>query len=175
VDAPLLVLVDPVINGRRYIRNLMRSKAIVELTTGHPEPETAVDEHKVDPSTLLRVGGAINVRGFVVTPEAVEEITSLDLMGLPEPIGRVLLVQVSRGPGPATPLVHLAEHLTRNGDDVASAVVSGPFAALFGDGHFRPTDGEELGDALAGINREIASTIVEWAIESRPREPRSEG
>ena len=36
-------------------------------------------------------------------------------------------------------------------------------AALFGDGHFRPTDGDELGDALAEINGEISSTIVGWA------------
>jgi hypothetical protein len=53
-------------------------------------------------------------------------------------------------------------------------IVSGPFAALFGDGHFRPTEGDELGDTLTGTNQEIATALAEWANRLRATDKRLE-
>lgn len=173
--ASFLALVDPVINGRRYLRNLLRTRAIVELTSGHAESEREPDEPPEDASEVLRRGGVVNVRGVVITPDVHEEIAGLDLLAIDERVGRVLVVQVSRGPNPASGLTRLVEHLTANGGDVTSAIVSGPLAALFGDGHFRPTDGDELGDALSGMNGEIAAAVAGWATRLRSLDRLPEG
>ena len=65
--ASYLALVDPAVSGRRYIRNLMRARAIVELTTGHPESQPTMDDTP-EPADAIRQGGSINVRGFLITP-----------------------------------------------------------------------------------------------------------
>lgn len=171
-DASFLALIDPVTSGRRYLRNLMRSRAIVELTTGHPGQEPTSGGSEAQTTDMLDEGD-VNLRGFVISREVYEEIGRVDLLDHPVEVDAVLVVQVSRGTTPAPGLARFAESLSRTGIEVTSAIVSGPFAALFGDGHFRSTDDDLLGDTLSEINHDIAESTVAWALNVRPRPDRS--
>ena len=114
--ASYLALVDPAVSGRRYIRNLMRARAIVELTTGHPESQPTMDDTP-EPADAIRQGGSINVRGFLITPDVYEGIAAVNSPrcrgprrprpggpGLPrfdpEPLPRATRAASRRGPGP---------------------------------------------------------------------------
>jgi len=174
VGAGYLVLVDPLVRGRRYLRQLLRSRAIVELTNDGATEESRPDDPASDLHAVLRSGGVVNVRGFAVTPSLYEAMNAIDLTQAAPWGGSALVIQVSRGPRPDPSLTELGSRLEVSGATVASTIVSGQYAAIFGDGHFRPVEGDELADALVDVNGEIADAVVRWAGE-RVDGPTNEG
>jgi pimeloyl-ACP methyl ester carboxylesterase len=168
-----LALIDPVINGRRYVRELLRSRAIIELTSHGSGKVRQPDDALEDPFAVLRSGDSVNIRGFVITPEVFEEMSALDLTKAAAIGEAALIVQVSRGSRPSPASIALADRLGETGSAVSRATVSGRYSALFGDAHFQP-EGRLMIDVLADMNRDIGETVADWAMRTA-RQPTTEG
>lgn len=161
-----VVLVDPVVNGAKFIRQLLRSRAIVELTADVEGERVEPGANDGDLHAILRAGGVVSVRGYTITPEVYQGIREVDLTKAGGFDGKALIVQVSRSERPAPGPAGFAHHLEAHGSSVESVIVSGPYAALFGEGHFLPVEGDEMGDALVGVNTQVAADVAEWVVAS---------
>jgi pimeloyl-ACP methyl ester carboxylesterase len=157
---PLLILIDPLIDGRRYVSDLLRSAEIAGLTDGQRRPTKTPSLRE-----QLEAVGAVNIRGFLFTRAIVDELTALDLMRTEPNAAGALIVQISRGPEPRAAFSRLAQWFEARGASTVSSVVADPAAALFGDGHFRSMDEDRIGDTLTNVHRRLADLAEGWAIE----------
>lgn len=156
-----LVLVAPAVSGRRFATEMFRATRI-----------TAV----AGDGSVLRVpragdGGpipedrALTVNGFLVTPEAQEEMRALDLLSLVRAFrGRALVIQISMKDQVQPAASGLVEHLNGLGAEATLRVVTDPFAPRFGREHLRAEDGENI-DVLGDLNRSVVQVVLGWATD----------
>ncbi len=151
--------IDPVVSGRRYVTNLLRT-SVFEAAAGDGASRTSVEDLRL----ALTKGDAVNVRGFGLRQDAVTELEALDLSrDLRGFSGAALVVQVSRGERPQRDQMSLVDALRSLGADTRFVVVSDPMSGLFGDHHFRAVAEDVVSDALVGLHLSLADQVVEWA------------
>ncbi len=155
VSADHVVMIAPIVRGRRFIRELVRAGAIIELT------KTA-DGDAPDAWSVLKGGGSISVRGSVITGDHYRSFDELDLRQVPSFASSMLLVQVSAGTELRRDVAELSDHLESGGATVTTSIVSDRAAALLGERHFRPTVGDLLGDVAAELHPKIAELVAHW-------------
>jgi len=151
--------IDPVVSGRRYVTNLLRT-SVFEAATDDGASRIGVEDLRL----ALGAGDPVNVRGFALRREAVTELEASDLArDLRGFSGAALVVQVSRGERPLRDQMSLVDALRSLGADTSFVVVSDPMSGLFGDHHFRAVAEDVVSDALVGLHRILADKVVEWA------------
>jgi pimeloyl-ACP methyl ester carboxylesterase len=154
------VAVDPVVSGRRYVATLLRTSVFETATGGDGASQRTVEDLRL----ALAAGDPVNVRGFGLRREAVTELEALDLArDLRRFSGAALIVQVSRGERPLRDQVRLVDALRSLGGNAVLDVVTDPGSGLFGDHHFRAVAEDVVADALVGLHRSLAGTVVGWA------------
>jgi hypothetical protein len=156
VDAEHLVLIAPAVRGGRFLRELVRAGAIIELTKAARPGDTE------DAWTVLKGGGSISIRGSVITGDHYRAFDGLDLRTADAFAGSVLLVQVSTGTQPRRDISELAERLEGDGATVATAIVTDRSAPVFGERHYRPAPGDLLGDIASELHLKISGAVTEW-------------
>jgi pimeloyl-ACP methyl ester carboxylesterase len=159
LDAPQVVMAAPVVSGSKYVLELLRSRVYSELMGDVPETAVTVQDMK----TELAERGVVNVKGWPLRSEQVEELERIDLLTqLDGFTGRALVLQVSRGETRQKGLVRLADHLRRAGVGITLSVVNHPAAPNFGFEHFHPVAKDLLGDTTAGVNQALCERALAW-------------
>jgi pimeloyl-ACP methyl ester carboxylesterase len=159
LDVEYLALVAPVVRGRRFMRELVRARTIIELTG------SADQVGAEDPWAILNNGGSVRVRGSLITPENFRAFDSLDLGRAGWFHGAALLVQVSAGSELRADIRTLSEALRGAGSSVTTSTVTDHTAAMFGERNFRPAgDGSNmLVDITASLSKEVSRSVATWA------------
>jgi len=154
-----LAMFSPVVDGGRYVTELLRAQIIGQLiqAEGGTQEELRAEMERT---------GWVNVQGWKLHRQAVEELESSKLSALSRTARHVLIVQVSRSDQPQAALGRLAERLRTLGASVEVRIEADPGAPHFGYEHFQPmgpVGANWLGDSLAGLNVKLPALMVEWA------------
>jgi hypothetical protein len=160
--ADRLVLIEPVVQGRRFMRDFLWQRVFSEMASSGEQGEhsaaTLLDQ--------LATRGWVDVNGFLLRREGFEEISNADLLAVLEAFrGPALVVSVSGTSQPTASSRGLFERLSAARDDRTTLdVVTDDHAPEFGRSHFRADD-EVLGkaDTQSPINRGIVDRVVAWA------------
>jgi hypothetical protein len=153
--ADRVALIAPIVRGNRFLRELVRAGAIIELTK-------AGDDGSSDAWSVLKQGGSISVRGSVISGDHYRSFDTLDLRTAPPFAGSALVLQVATGTQPRRDIAELSERLTLQGTNVTAAMVTDRSAALLGERHFRPVGGDLLGDVASELHAKITDVVVDW-------------
>jgi pimeloyl-ACP methyl ester carboxylesterase len=151
-----LVLIDPIVKGRAFLRALVR----LDLTSDVALGEQAAAPPKHDPFAAAREAGVLEMEGLAVPWPAVEEIEGLDLLraSLPSDLP-ALVVAVSRTQDPRAELRALTERL---GPRASLEVVVDDNAFRFGLPPWRLAGPRQKVDALADLTRTVVERTVRW-------------
>jgi pimeloyl-ACP methyl ester carboxylesterase len=175
VDAGALVLVEPVVDGHAYLKNLVRMDAMSELAL-----RSQVDgwgygawrgQRRADarPAPADPHPGAVELDGAFLDAAAVEEIEALRLTdALGTFAGASLVVQVARTARPRADLSLLAEHLRSRGgactlETIALAAGEAPIGAPRYVGRGDDPDGVLKRDIQAQLSARLVSATSAWA------------
>ena len=158
-----LILIAPVVSGRRFTAEILRAGRITAMAgDGSILPRTAID---------LSTGAAtVSVNGFLMTAEMQQELRALELASCFSGFrGRSLVVQVTIKDRVQPPLADLVDRLNRLGADAALRVVTDPFAPRFGREHLQVIGPDSSGDLLTDLNRALAGELLNWLEGSENR------
>jgi pimeloyl-ACP methyl ester carboxylesterase len=167
VGASHLVLVHPIVNGAKYATEVLRSRVIMEILDEHPGEGASMEALKAELDTL----GMVNVKGWALYSDVVDELREADLMKQLESLSaRTLVFQVSRSPAITGGLTRLVDKLRELGAHAQLDVLTHPAAPNLGYEHFRPVGRDVLGDILEGVNQQISDRTVRWLKAEEPLE-----
>jgi pimeloyl-ACP methyl ester carboxylesterase len=152
-----LVLIEPVTNGRAFLRSLVRLDRSTEVSLG-----AKADVRKEDPFEVARVEGVLEIEGIGVPWPTVIEFESVDLLRADVPSGvPALVLQISRSDAPREDLVRLAERL---GPRAVHDVVVDDNALRFGLPPWRISGERQKVDSLASVTRAVVGLTVRWCV-----------
>ncbi len=158
--AEALALVQPVVRGKAYIRATIRRSIGTSLVDRAAEREALATDAQ----------GPLDVEGFPLRPEVVEEFDGFDLLEeLPPFAGRSLVVQVTRSPDPQAPLRLLADRLALAGGRSDLHVVAHSEALRFGLPRHRRAGGTRKVDVQADLTDGILETVARWCAGAEVR------
>ena len=160
--ADRLALISPAVQGSRFLHKFVRTRSIVEIS------EKAWSPDAPNPWSVLKAGGTVNIRGFVLGADEFRSFEGVDLITAPAFSGSVLVVQISAGTDPRRDLSALVDHLESEGASVSRATITDPFAALLGERPFRRDGSERLADVHPELREKIADLVAAWGTESSP-------
>jgi hypothetical protein len=157
---PYLVMVAPVVDGARYMREQVRSRVIAETVKRSADPTGSAN---ADPRRTLEAGGMVSIKGWPLHGAVYRETSQLNLSSeLRSFAGAAVVVQVTRNPSLDGRLGALGDRLRELGAKVEIEVVTDTAAPHFGYEHFQSPDQEVLADSLAAVNAKVAASVTEW-------------
>jgi hypothetical protein len=159
--AQQLVLVEPVVQGRRFMRDFLWQRVFSQMAG----TDTLDDRAAARLMDQLGGRGWVDVNGFLLGKAAFDEISNADAASaLAGFAGPSLVLSVSRIADPTASAAGMAERLGDRGAPCTLEVITDEHAPEFGRSHFR-ADEEVLGkaDTQLAINRSIAERVVAWA------------
>jgi len=165
--AQLLVLVEPVAQGRRFMRDFLWQRVFSQMAG----TDALGDHAGAKLLNQLAAGGWVDVNGFLLRKEAFDEISRADAdSALGGFAGPALVLSVSRTADATPAAAGIAERLGERGAPCTVGVITDEHAPEFGRSHFR-ADEEVLGkaDTQLAINRAIAERVVTWARDRTER------
>jgi len=159
---PAAGLWEPATDGNRYAERLLRNLALRELAEGR---DTGGGKA---PLTILReqlASGGVDIRGFLFTKRAFDELSAIDLIGsLSSFDGESLVLGISKSGRPGPTVEALAAHLNGLGGSTTLKVVRDRLTRPFGTYRFVGfPDRPGRSDTQFAMNDEIARTTVAWA------------
>jgi pimeloyl-ACP methyl ester carboxylesterase len=175
-DARGLVLWDPVVTGKSYVRHLLRQDAISLMTQRALLEGWSYGEWDGRPTggapsadEQLARDGEISVDGLTISRRGYEELVAVDLASdLRRFAGDALVVQVSRNTSPRADILRLVDHLgtlegTVRFETVApvqgeSAIGSARYLARGDD-----MDGRIKRDLQASLARTLVAQAGDWS------------
>ncbi|HEY7693153.1 MAG TPA: hypothetical protein VH816_12505 [Gaiellaceae bacterium] len=161
LELPMLALLEPVVRGKQYLRDLLRMQALSALVK--PEAEgTAPTQRSLDE---LRTRGWTTIRGFRLTQEVYDEIAAADLVeDVKRFRGASLIVNVSRSGQPSAPLLKLRDRLEELGGRAELRTVQDPLVVAFGENYLRDVSYVRR-DTRIELDRKLADVFVGWLAE----------
>jgi pimeloyl-ACP methyl ester carboxylesterase len=171
---PLMVLWEPVVDGAKGMRDLLRSTVIREMTreiqqrrvrsSGAPP---APSQARSDQAVELRAKGWADVGGFVLTEDAHRDISAVDLRtAIRRFRGGALLMSVARSPAPSSDVAGLANHLRSIGAACDQAVIVDEQSGNFGRVHHgRVDDLHPKRDLQAPLEAKLAAATAAWCLD----------
>jgi hypothetical protein len=171
---PELALVEPVVRGKRYIRETIRRQAIAELIASSDGAANGGGDEVAEPSTSQRpleelaAQGETFVRGLRLSREEYERICEIDLVADVSVFrGRSLVVGISpTGAVPAS-LVKLVARLEALDGEVTLETPEDPLPAPFGEYPFRNAGPIRI-DTRLELDRRLTQVTTAWALGARP-------
>ena len=161
--AEALALLEPVINGRSYMRSTIRSALVAGLSGGGRSP---VEGERVDPVEAMRRDGSADVHGFPLRRDVYEEISELDVArDMQSYGGRSLVIQVSRSATQRPDIGHLMDRLGTAGGACRAETLVDPNALRFGLPRFRVAGSSRKVDVAADLHEAIIATTVNWCVD----------
>ena len=154
---PAIALLDPVVDGDRYARSLLRLGLAVELAAeGRPRGTAADPEHLID-------AGRFQVLGFPVGRTTLDELRTFDLRAeISAYSGDAFVLQVSPSTEVRPDLEALAGTIRSAGGRASVAVVDDPEARTFGQDRYRTTADGGKADAQSSLARRLVERTVAW-------------
>jgi hypothetical protein len=176
LDAPAMVLVEPILRGRRYLRETVRRQAVAELMAVDEEQPGTPAGTTQQPSSRafeeLAAEGHAWIRGMRLSQAESERIAEIDLLGRPPAFaGSSLLVGISPSGSVPSGLAALRDRLLALGANVELEVLEDPLPAPFGEYYFRSTGLLRI-DTRSDLDRKIAASCAGWALRVLAPDPR---
>ncbi len=158
LETSSLALVEPVVRGRQYARELLRREAVARLL-GDEEADGD------GPKSELAATGRVTIRGLELTKDAYEAIADVDLTtGLKAFAGPSLLLGISPSGEPSPALAKLREHLVELEGDVTLASIADPLYAPLGEYYYREA-GLLRQDTRLELDQKAADAVAGWALD----------
>jgi hypothetical protein len=155
-----LALVQPVVRGRQYARELVRREAVAYLHAAGGEGAVGNVTRRLDEQ------GTVGIRGLELTKAVYDELGAVDLVGdLTSFDGRSLLVAITPTGEPGAGVEKLAARLHDVGGDVVVAGIPYPLEAPLGEYYYRDVGLLRIDTRLA-LDEQIAERIATWALEA---------
>lgn len=155
---PFVATWEPVTKGAQYMRNFVWTRLFAEWA-GTVEG-AGVDELL----ETLETTGQADIKGFLLTKRAYDEISAIDLSReLSRFAGTALVVAIARGENPGPGLVRLAEGFRALGATCDLEVLQDDLAAEFGNFHFKTSEMAKV-DTQFELNQAIADLTASWAL-----------
>jgi alpha-beta hydrolase superfamily lysophospholipase len=152
-----LVLWEPVVRGRTFMRSLIRQAIASRVTLG--AAGGSFDEMQ----NVMRHDGFIDLQGVPLHRDLFDDITRIDLVrDLTIPPRHSLIVQVSAATTAKQDLNRLTKRRSDLGSHSSMTFATSPDAARFGGPKFKPAGNGRKVDAQAEIGGVLASVTVEW-------------
>ena len=171
---PFMSLWEPMARGSQYMRDVLRTRVFAEMV-GKSEEAGASQMEQL--RAELADQGWSDIKGFLLTREANEEIAAVDLSkDLGHFGGRALVVGVSRTGKPSAGLSKLTQRLDDLGATCSLVMLQDLLAVQFGSFHFQTTDGGRAKvDTQYELNAQIAQATTRWAVEALYASPALQG
>jgi hypothetical protein len=161
LEASGLVLVEPVVRGRQYARELLRREAVARLMGEDGDGDGDGD----GPKSELTATGRVTIRGLQLTREAYEAISSVDLTTQLHAFrGSSLLVGISPSGAAGPALGKLRDRLAELGGDVTVTGIADPLYAPLGEYYYREA-GLLRHDTRLELDQNVAGALVGWALD----------
>jgi hypothetical protein len=174
-----LALIEPVSNGKQYIRETIRRQAIAELIASADgaangnAAESEAPESAQRPLEELAAAGETWVRGLRLTSTEYDRIAAVDLArDMRAFSGRSLLIGISPSGSVPTGLDKLRARLEALGGDVTLEMLEEPLPAPFGEYPFRNAGPMRI-DTRLELDQRLARVTTDWAggsLEAKPTE-----
>lgn len=161
---PFMGLWEPMARGSQYMRDVLRARVFADMVGKTDEAGASqMDGLRSE----LATQGWSDIKGFLLTREANDEISAVDLAkDLQQFSGRALVIGVSRTGKASAGISKLAQRLTDLGATCSLVTLQDTLAAQFGQFHFQTTDGGRAKvDTQYDLNEQIAQSTSQWAIE----------
>jgi pimeloyl-ACP methyl ester carboxylesterase len=152
-----IALWEPIAKGRVFTQSLLRLGLVTELVSrgradGAPDPADTLHEH-----------GVLDVQGFPVRADAVDQMSGINLTNdLVAFRGSSLVVQVSKSVAPRPDLKALTARLEELGGDARLEVLQHPQAHKLGRPRFKGLADGRKADTQAGLSTGLIETTIGW-------------
>jgi alpha/beta superfamily hydrolase len=182
---PLAVLIAPVTDGRKYMRQFVWSLVIADWTARtRVDPASRAETQdgkdgagKSDETTTLqdtfaqlKEQGWADIQGFRLTQRSRREIEGVSLVrDVGAFSGAALVLSLSRTGEPRPEVQALARRLEELGADVTVQGLVDPTAGAFGRYNFRRS-GATMSDTLADLRPRLAEDTTSWCVARSPSE-----
>jgi len=165
-DVSSLILIEPIIRGAQFMREFVLSRVLSGLA--------GKGRDQADPAAIrqeLAERGWTDVNGFLLTRDAYESISTLDLTRDVHAFsGRILLVGISRTGRAGVGLERLHRHLESLGASCVVEIVRDQSAAQFGQFNFRTIDGGRgKADTRLELDHTLARLAASWSLAQLDR------
>jgi hypothetical protein len=162
---PFMTLWDPPTRGSQFVRDFLWTGVFAKMAGRPDEGDPAVrllDE--------LAAKGRADVKGFLLTERAHNEIARMDLLkDLTRFRGKALVVGISRTGKPSPGIQKLAERLRALGAECSVEVRSDRHAAEFGQYHFRFLEATGAKrDIRLDLDDALLRTTADWCAGAAP-------
>jgi pimeloyl-ACP methyl ester carboxylesterase len=181
---PLLVLWEPVVSGRQYMREFLRSQLMHQVVADEradsqvngPSMEAEAGRAPRDIRGELEAGGTSNIRGFVLSREAYEEISRADLVqDLRAFRGASLVVSVTARDRVTPTVAKLAARLRELGSDCEDRLLQDPAGGQFGQRNALILGGVKMIDLQGAVATTLAQVTTRWLQERTGGPPAGSG
>lgn len=160
-----LVLIDPVVRGRQYMREALRRNAIAELIAAIEEGGGSASQRPLDE---LAAQGWTSIRGLRLTKEEFDSISAVNLLeDIKSLRGRSLLIGITPSGNPPPGLRKLADHLEALQGTPTVEVLREDLPVPFGEFYFADI-GPVRADTRLDLDQRLADRVVRWAAGTTP-------
>lgn len=151
-----LMLWEPIIDGRRYMKELVRTATMTEVARSNTQ----------DAGKTLAETGHIDVQGYPLGRAVFEEVSAFDLVSALDGFqGGSVVVQISRSPKPRSELERLVARLNQMGGRSSLEILVDPEARRFGFQRYYATpDGQRKDDKQEAMSEKLVSLTVSWCV-----------
>jgi pimeloyl-ACP methyl ester carboxylesterase len=166
-DARSLVLWEPIIDGRRYMRELLRTAALTEVATA-----ARLKLNMRDAGEMFAEAGLIDVQGYPLGRSVFEEVSAFDLLrALVGFGGDSVVMQISQSPKARPELERLVARLNQMGGRSSLEVLMDHEARRFGlQRYYATPDGQRKDDKQEALSEKLVSLTVSWCVDWDGRE-----
>ena len=157
---PLLAVWEPVVDGSRFVRELLRSQLLYEMVEGPAGAEPSA----ASPAAQLADRGWADVKGLRLARDATEEMRRVDLVKDVERFdGTALVLSVSKDERPTGAASRLTSRLRELGARCDEEVVTDRAAPQFGQHHHSNRGGATKTDTQFELAEAVVAATVRWA------------
>jgi len=176
LGARAIALVEPILRGKRYLRETVRRQAVAELMALDEADSGADDASAHQPSSQafdeFAAAGQIWIRGLRLTQEEYERIAEIDLLEQPLQFRESsLLIDISPYGAISSSATRLRDRLLDLGGTVHVAALDDPLPAPFGEYYYRNVGAVRM-DTRLELDQRIASVMTAWAVDTFDEYPR---
>jgi pimeloyl-ACP methyl ester carboxylesterase len=158
--ASRLVLWEPVVDGHRYVNQLLRAGVVADLAS-----RNEIRSSQRDPLRALEEAGVIDVEGFPLHSSVVEEMSRVSLAeDLTAFCGDSLVLQISRGRAENVQLASLVSKLRRLGGRSSHEILLDRQARMFGLQRYQSADDGGKADTQEDLSRAVAVATLSWCV-----------
>jgi pimeloyl-ACP methyl ester carboxylesterase len=161
---PYIGLWDPIVRGKQYVREILRSEVLSGiLESGDGGGAAHIEEMRQE----LESKGWTDIKGWPLSRQAYEEIAEFDIAGpLARYAGTALVVALSRTTRVPTHLAKLTEIISAGEGTASLQLVQDASATQFGQFRWRAVEGgRSKRDSQLELNEKIAEVTTAWALE----------